>query len=83
MGWAETIFRRLKQLGVRVEIDNRDRTIGKKIHLLSQRKITLIAIVGEREASNQMLDLRSNGAVEQQEINLAELEHKLASLAMP
>lgn len=81
--WAEAIFCRLKQLGVRVEIDNSDRTIAKKIHFLSQRKIPLIAIVGEREAMNQTLNLRRLGAVEQQQMSLAELEYKLIDLAIP
>ncbi|NEO72784.1 threonine--tRNA ligase [Moorena sp. SIO3H5] len=81
--WAETIFSRLRQLGVRAELHNQDRTISKKIRELSKRKIPLIAIVGEQEAMSQRLNLRCNGALKQQEMSLAELEHKLADLSMP
>lgn len=81
--WAERIFLRLRQLGVRVELHNQDRTISKKIHELSKRKIPLIAIVGEREAMGQRLNLRCLGALKQQEMSLAELEHTLADLSMP
>lgn len=81
--WAETIFSRLKQLGIRVELHNQDRTISKKIWELSKRRIPLIAIVGEQEAKNQTLNLRCLGAVEQPEISLAQLELMLADLAMP
>ncbi len=81
--WAETIFFRLRQLGVRVELHNQDRTISKKIRELSKRKIPLIAIVGEQEAMSQRLNLRCLGALKQQEMSLAELEHKLADLSMP
>ena len=81
--WAETIFFRLRELGVRVELHNQNRTIGKKIRELSKRKIPLIAIVGEQEAMNQRLNLRCLGALKQQEMSLAELEHKLADLSMP
>jgi threonyl-tRNA synthetase len=81
--WAETIFSRLKQLGIRVELHNQDRTISKKIRELSKRRIPLIAIVGEQEAKNQTLNLRCLGAVEQPEISLAQLEQMLADLAVP
>ncbi|MBE9188879.1 threonine--tRNA ligase [Gloeocapsopsis crepidinum LEGE 06123] len=81
--WAETIFSRLKQLGVRVELDNQDQTISKKIRELSKRRIPVIAIVGEQEAKSKTLNLRCLGAVEQQEISLAQLEHKLVELVMP
>lgn len=81
--WAETIFSRLKQLGIRVELHNQDRTISKKIRDLSKHRVPLVAIVGEQEAKSQTLNLRCLGAVEQQEISLAQLELMLADLAMP
>ncbi|BDM83433.1 threonine--tRNA ligase [Acaryochloris marina] len=81
--WAETIFFRLRQLGFWVELHNQNRTISKKIRELSKRKIPLIAIVGEQEAMSQRLNLRSLGALKQQEMSLAELEQKLADLSMP
>ncbi|MEM8809612.1 MAG: threonine--tRNA ligase [Cyanobacteria bacterium P01_G01_bin.38] len=79
--WANEIFQRLRQQGGRVELCSRDRTISKKIRELSQRKIPLIAIVGEQEAMNQMLNLRCLGEAEQQAMTLAQLEDKLASLS--
>ncbi len=72
--WAEAIFSRLRSLGVRAELHNRDRTISKKIRELSKRKVPLIAIVGEQEALKQTLNLRRLGAVNQQEMSLAQLE---------
>ena len=81
--WAETIFLRLRQLGVRAELHNQNRTISKKIRELSKRKIPLIAIVGEQEAMSQRLNLRCLGALKQQEMSLAELEHQLADLSVP
>ena len=78
--WAETIFSRLKQLGVREDHHNQDQTISKKIRELSKRRIPLIVIVGEQEAKSQTLNLRRLGAVEQQEISLAQLEYNLVDL---
>ncbi|MEO1351566.1 MAG: threonine--tRNA ligase [Cyanobacteria bacterium J06635_15] len=81
--WAEIIFARLQQLGVRVELHNQDRTISKKIRELSKRRIPLIAVVGEQEARDQRLNLRRLGTSEQQDMNLAEFEQKLAMLSKP
>ncbi|MDM9380069.1 threonine--tRNA ligase [Chlorogloeopsis sp. ULAP01] len=78
--WAEVIFKRLKQIGARVKLDVGDRTIAKKIRELSARKIPLIAVVGEKEAINQSLNLRRLGIAGQQEILLAHLEAELANL---
>lgn len=81
--WAETIFLRLRQLGVRVELHNQDRTISKKIRELSKRKIPLIAIVGEQEAMSQRLNLRCLGALKQQEMSLAELKYNSSVVLSP
>ncbi|MBD3885289.1 threonine--tRNA ligase [Phormidium tenue FACHB-886] len=81
--WAEAIFSRLQQLGIRVELHNQDRTISRKIRELSKRRVPLMAIVGEQEAISQTLNLRRLGAVEQQEVNLAHLEQTLVDFAMP
>ena len=81
--WAEEIFSRLKQLGFRVELLNRDRTIGKKIRELSKRRVPLIAIVGEQEVLRKTLNLRRLGDAQQQEISLVEFEVSLADWAKP
>ena len=81
--WANVIFSRLQQRGVRVELHNRDRTISKKIRDFSQRKIPLIAIVGEQEAMHQTLNLRWFGSSDQEEMSLSHLESILADLSTP
>ncbi len=78
--WAEKIVSRLKRMGIRVELHNQDRTISKKIREISKRKVPLIAIVGEQEASNQNLNLRCLGAKEQEEMSLVQFEEKLADI---
>lgn len=75
--WANCLCRQLKQAGIRVELQDSDRTISKKIRDLSRRKIPLIAIVGEEEAANQTLHLRSLGRQESQSMTLAQLEAQL------
>jgi len=74
VSWAEVVVQRLKRIGVRVELYKGDRTLSKKIRELSERKVPLIAIVGEREAANASVNLRRLGVSGQQEIPLAQLE---------
>jgi threonyl-tRNA synthetase len=71
--WAETVVERLKLLSIRVELLKTDQTISKKIRELSQRKIPLIAVVGEREAANGTVNLRRLGVPGQEEIALTQL----------
>lgn len=48
---------------------------------LSQRRIPLIAIVGEQEAMNQTVNLRCLGEADPQAMTLIQLEDTLASLS--
>ena len=59
--WAEAVFARLGRMGIRVQLHADDATISKKIRELSERKVPLIAIVGEREAGNGTVNLRRLG----------------------
>ena len=78
--WAEAVFARLKRMGIRAELHADDATISKKIRELSERKVPLIAIVGEREAGNGTVNLRRLGVSGQEEIAFAQLEEELSSL---
>jgi threonyl-tRNA synthetase len=78
--WAESVFARLKHLGIRAELHADDATISKKIRELSERKVPLIAIVGEREAANQTVNLRRLGVPGQEEMPLVQLEEELSHL---
>lgn len=77
--WAEAVFARLRRMGIRAELHADDATISKKIRELSQRKVPLIAIVGEREAANGTVNLRRLGVPGQEEMAFAQLEEELAS----
>jgi threonyl-tRNA synthetase len=76
--WAEAVFARLGRMGIRAELHADDATISKKIRELSQRKVPLIAIVGEREAANGTVNLRRLGVPGQEEVAFAQLEEELS-----
>jgi threonyl-tRNA synthetase len=66
-------------MGIRAQLHADDATISKKIRELSERKVPLIAIVGEREAANATVNLRRLGVSGQEEIAFAQLEEELSS----
>ncbi|BDA69271.1 threonyl-tRNA synthetase [Calothrix sp. PCC 7716] len=75
--WALYVASKLRRNGVRVELAKRDATISKKIRELFERKIPLIAVVGEQEAAKGTVNLRRLGVSGQQEIELLDLEQEL------
>ena len=76
--WGEAVFARFKELGIRAELHADDATISKKIRELSERKVPLIAIVGEREAAKGSVNLRRLGVSAQEEIAFGELERRFS-----
>jgi threonyl-tRNA synthetase len=78
--WAEVVFGKLRRMGIRVELHADDATISKKIRELSERKVPLIAVVGEREAANGMVNLRRLGVPGSEDVAFVQLEEELSRL---
>ena len=57
---AEALAARLKEAGVRVEVDDRDETVGKKIRDAELEKIPRVVVYGDRE-SPEALAVRERG----------------------
>ena len=56
--YAEKVKAELQEAGVRVEIDNRNETIGKKIREAQLEKIPYSLIVGEKEEAENLVAVR-------------------------
>ncbi len=57
---AHGIVERLREAGIRVEIDERDETLGKRIRDAELEKMPLVVVFGERE-SDEALAVRARG----------------------
>jgi threonyl-tRNA synthetase len=57
--YAQSIQKKLKDAFVRVELDNSQETMGKRLRNAIQKKIPHILICGEKEAAEQTVSLRS------------------------
>ena len=61
MPYAETVLAEFKKAGVRVEIDDRNEKIGKKIRDTEIMKVPYMLVIGEKEVSENKLSVRRQG----------------------
>lgn len=56
--YAKEVFEQLKDKGVRVELEERNETLGKKIRFAETDKIPYILIVGDKEVESRSVSVR-------------------------
>ena len=59
--YAEKIYKELKDSGIRVELDDTNETVGKKIREAELQKIPYILVVGDREEKSDSVAVRQRG----------------------
>jgi threonyl-tRNA synthetase len=64
--YGVSVRERLRAAGVRVELDARGESVGRKIREAELRKIPNMLIVGDREAESESVSLRTHGAADEQ-----------------
>jgi threonyl-tRNA synthetase len=60
--YAQSVIARLSDAGVRVEVDDRTESIGRKIRDAELRKIPYMLVVGDREAEQDEVSVREHRA---------------------
>ncbi len=61
MDYANTILQSLKNADIRVEIDDRNEKIGKKIRDTELAKVPYMLVIGEKEMNENMVAVRKQG----------------------
>ncbi len=61
MDYAESVRKQLRKAGVRVEIDDRQEKIGKKIRDTELLRVPYMLVVGEKEMNENKLSVRRQG----------------------
>ena len=61
MDYANEILSTLKSKGIRVEIDDRNEKIGKKIREAELSRVPYMLVIGEKEATEKKLSIRRQG----------------------
>lgn len=82
--YAQTVLKRLKAAGLRVDLDDRNEKISYKIRELSLQKTPIILALGKREAENQTVAIRRLGSNDQVVVSLDEfIEGAVKEAQMP
>ena len=58
LDYANKIFDTLKEKGIRVELDERNETLGNKIRNAQNEKVSYMLIVGDKEIENKEVSIR-------------------------
>ncbi len=72
----------LQKVGLRVELDGRSESIGKKIREAELRKIPYMLIVGERELREGQVAVREHGQGDTGRVSIQELSQRLYSATL-
>ncbi|MCB9798703.1 threonine--tRNA ligase [Candidatus Nomurabacteria bacterium] len=79
---ARALADEFKRAGIRVEVDEADETVGKKIRNSAKMKIPYVLVVGEKELSGEDLTVRVRGQEEQETMPksrfLEKISHEIA-----
>lgn len=70
--YAEKVKEALEQIGVRVEMDNRDEKLGYRMRESQLRKIPYNLVLGDQEKETETVNVRKFGQKEEQKIKLEE-----------
>jgi threonyl-tRNA synthetase len=80
--YAHEVAKTLRAAGLRVEVDTRNEKINYKVREHSVQKVPVIAVVGEREATEKKMALRRFGSKAQEIVSLDEGTAMLAHEAL-
>ena len=72
MDYGETVLQKLRDAGIRAEIDDRNEKIGKKIRDTELAKVPYMLVFGEKEIENNAVAVRKQGKGDQGVKNLDE-----------
>jgi threonyl-tRNA synthetase len=76
--YAAEVVDALRDAGLRVEVDERSESIGRKVRDAELRKIPLMLVVGDREAETRTVSVREHGAEEASGVPVNELAARIA-----
>lgn len=77
--YAKQVSDALKAAGIRVDIDSRSESVGKKIREAETQKVPVMIVVGKQEAANSTVTIRRRGVKDQQQLTLTEAVETLAA----
>lgn len=75
--YAETVYTKLKEAGLRVTLDTTNESMGKKIRTAKKERLPYFIVIGDKEVANSSATLESRDNSSNEEIELNALVQKL------
>ncbi len=75
--YAMKVLYKLKEKNIRVEIDERNETLGAKIRNSQNEKVSYMVIIGEKEETSETINVRKRGQKESVDMNISDFIHDL------
>lgn len=65
-GYAQEVVQKMKEAGIRIELDARDEKVGYKIREAEVQKVPYMFVVGEKEVESGSVNVRKKGSKDQE-----------------
>jgi threonyl-tRNA synthetase len=78
--FSKQVCQDLKNLGLRVRVDERNETMGYKTRQIQTAKIPFMLVVGDREMENNSLSVRAYGEQKSETLTIDQVKSKLTDL---
>jgi threonyl-tRNA synthetase len=78
--YAQEVARELNLTDVRVQVDDRNEKIGRKIRDNELKRIPFLLIVGEKEAEGRLVSVRAQGEGDKGQMTIAEFAEFMKGL---
>ena len=75
--YSQNVLNLLKNNEIRIQLDNRSETMGKKIRDAETQKIPFMIIIGENEVENQSVSVRKHGGEDLGEMSIEDFSNLL------
>ncbi|HEY4486365.1 MAG TPA: threonine--tRNA ligase [Candidatus Paceibacterota bacterium] len=75
--YAKEVFDTLKQVGIRVEVDTSDETLGKKVRNAKMQKVPYVAVIGDKEMAESSVALEKRDGGEKIVVSLGDMLKRL------
>ncbi len=80
LDYAKSVFKKLEDLGIRCEIDDRDEKLGYKMREAQMKKIPYQLVLGDKEVESTSVNARKYGEQAQNSYSLEEFTNMLVDL---
>ncbi len=77
LGYAREVEAELSEAGLRVRVDERSESVGKKVHDAEEAKLPYMLVVGDREQEARLVSVRSHDEGDLGQMTPAELAKRL------